>query len=98
VSSRRSTHPQIPVDFTPTVTSPGLSVLPDLTSSSEGSAFAIQSSCFGLVKTPIFGLEGVTVIVDDMVGCAILGKVRGQLAQSEQTAVEAKGRKAGLEL
>jgi hypothetical protein len=64
---RQHTYPQIPVDFTPIVTSPGVSLSPDLTSSRAGSDSAIQSSCFGLVKTPIFGFDGVVIIVEDIV-------------------------------
>jgi hypothetical protein len=64
---RQHTYPQIPVDFTPTVTSPGLSLFPDFTSSRAGSDSAIQSSCFGLVKTPMFGFDGVVMIVEDTV-------------------------------
>jgi hypothetical protein len=65
-------YPQIPVDFTPTVTSPGLSLSPDLMSSREGLDSAIQSSCFGLVKTPMFGLDGAVIVIEDFVGATDL--------------------------
>ena len=62
------TYPQMPVDFTQTVTSPGLSLCPDLTSSRDGSHSEIQSSCSGLVKTPTFGLEGVDIVIVEFLG------------------------------
>lgn len=65
--SATHTYPQIPVDLTPTVTSPGLRLSPDLTSSRDGSDSAIQSSCFGFVKTPMFGLDGAVIVVEDIV-------------------------------
>lgn len=75
---RQHIYPQIPVDFTPIVTSPGLSLSPDLTSSREGLDSAIQSSCFGLVKTPMFGLDGAVIVVEDFVGSSdLLEQMRG---------------------
>jgi hypothetical protein len=56
--TRGELYPQIPVLRTSTVTSPGFSELPLLTSSSVGVASAIHRSCLGLVKTPILASEG----------------------------------------
>jgi hypothetical protein len=56
------TYPQMPVLLIPTVTSPIFRSAPFCTLSSDGSASATQRWCSGLVYTPIFALEGWTMV------------------------------------